>query len=111
MLFIGQDPYIHKGQAEGLSFSVPPGEAIPPSLGNIFKAIGIDAKTRPNKGCLSNWVDQGVFLLNMSLTVREGCSNSHAKLWKPFTEQLMKYLAEHCEHKVHLFLIMLCFCI
>lgn len=101
VVIIGQDPYIREGQAEGYSFSVPKPESdvkvkIPPSLRNMFKVLNITRK----HGCLANWVDQGVMLLNMSLSVREGKSNSHQNLWKPFTNKLVQFMVENSKDKV-----------
>ncbi len=96
-IFIGQDPYPTKGNAEGLSFSVPKGQPIPRSLKNIFAVLHL--QDRPH-GNLSNWVEQGCMLLNMSLSVREGCSNSHERHWRPFTQELISFMAKHCEKKV-----------
>lgn len=112
MVLIGQDPYINIGQAEGYSFSVPEGQPIPPSLRNIFKVLGLEKRSH---GCLQNWVEQGVMLLNISLSVRQGkqsggncascilgSSNSHARLWQPFSTRLMAFMAEHSKDKVYL---------
>ena len=101
VVILGQDPYINKGQAHGLSFSVQDGIAIPPSLRNIFreqrKDLGI---IQPNCGNLTKWAEQGVLLLNATLTVREGLSNSHqGKGWGIFTDAIIKYLGQQ-EHIV-----------
>lgn len=101
VVILGQDPYINKGQAHGLSFSVQDGVAIPPSLRNIFreqrKDLGI---VQPNCGNLTKWAEQGVLLLNATLTVREGLSNSHqGKGWGIFTDAIIKYLGQQ-EHIV-----------
>ena len=94
VVIIGQDPYHKKGQAHGLSFSVPQGEKVPPSLRNIHKEILSDLKiNNEGKGNLLNWAHQGVFLLNTSLTVRENCPNSHSKYWKPFTKELISFIS------------------
>ena len=96
VVILGQDPYINKDQANGLSFSVQPGIAIPPSLRNIFreqrKDLGI---IQPNSGDLTKWAKQGVLLLNTTLTVRAGLSNSHqGKGWGIFTDSIIKYLGQ-----------------
>lgn len=96
VVILGQDPYINKDQANGLSFSVQPGIAIPPSLKNIFreqrKDLGI---IQPNSGDLTKWAKQGVLLLNTTLTVRAGLSNSHqGKGWGIFTDSIIKYLGQ-----------------
>lgn len=96
VIILGQDPYINKDQANGLSFSVQPGIAIPPSLRNIFreqrKDLGI---IQPNSGDLTKWAEQGVLLLNTTLTVRAGLSNSHqGKGWGIFTDSIIKYLGQ-----------------
>lgn len=99
ILLIGQDPYIQKGQAMGMSFSVPDGVKIPPSLQNIYKEInndlGIDMSKR--NGDLTHWAKQGILLLNSALTVREGKSNSHQKQWTPYTDQLIKKISDKCD--------------
>lgn len=96
VVILGQDPYINKDQANGLSFSVQPGIAVPPSLKNIFreqrKDLGI---IQPNSGDLTKWAEQGVLLLNTTLTVRAGLSNSHqGKGWGIFTDSIIKYLGQ-----------------
>lgn len=96
VIILGQDPYINKDQANGLSFSVQSGIAIPPSLRNIFreqrKDLGI---IQPNSGDLTKWAEQGVLLLNTTLTVRAGLSNSHqGKGWGIFTDSIIKYLGQ-----------------
>ena len=96
VVILGQDPYHEKGQAHGLSFSVKRGVKIPPSLVNIYKELksdlGIEA---PNHGDLSSWAEQGVLLLNATLTVREGMANSHQNIgWSMFTDQVIKLLNE-----------------
>ena len=96
VVILGQDPYINKDQANGLSFSVQPGIAVPPSLRNIFreqrKDLGI---IQPNSGDLTKWAEQGVLLLNTTLTVRAGLSNSHqGKGWGIFTDSIIKYLGQ-----------------
>lgn len=98
VVILGQDPYHEPGQAMGLSFSVPNGCPLPPSLKNIFKEIGDELnfkdyhKARTN-GDLSGWASQGVLLLNSTLSVRKGEANSHAKLgWREFTDNALAVL-------------------
>lgn len=92
VLILGQDPYHKPGQAHGLSFSVRPGVAVPPSLRNIYKELHDDlgAKIPPN-GDLTPWARQGVLMLNAVLTVRGGQPTSHAdKGWEHFTDAAIK---------------------
>lgn len=103
VVILGQDPYINEGQANGLSFSVKDGITIPPSLRNIYreqrKDLGI---VQPKSGNLTKWAEQGVLLLNTTLTVRKGLSNSHqGKGWSNFTDAIIKYLGQQ-EHIVFL---------
>ncbi|MBM3413693.1 MAG: uracil-DNA glycosylase [Bacteroidetes bacterium] len=95
VVILGQDPYHGPGQAHGLSFSVQKGIPIPPSLQNIFKELQQDTgMPYPNAGDLSSWAKQGVFLLNASLTVREGEPMSHAKIgWANFTDAVIKTMS------------------
>jgi uracil-DNA glycosylase len=88
VLILGQDPYHKQGQAHGLSFSVRPGVAVPPSLRNVYKEIQDDlGVTPPPNGDLTRWAKQGVLLLNAVLTVRSGQPTSHAqKGWEEFTD-------------------------
>jgi uracil-DNA glycosylase len=88
VLILGQDPYHRAGQAHGLSFSVRPGVAVPPSLRNIYKEIRADLDVdSPPGGDLTGWAAQGVLLLNAVLTVRAGAAASHAaKGWEHFTD-------------------------
>lgn len=97
VVILGQDPYHRIGQAMGLSFSVPPGVRIPPSLRNIYKELKEDVGCEiPNHGDLTNWAKQGVFLLNAMLTVEEGKPGAHAKIgWQQFTDNVIKALSEH----------------
>lgn len=102
-VILGQDPYIKEGEAMGLSFSVPKGVRVPPSLKNIFKELesdlGID--TSEFSGDLSAWAAQGVLLLNATLSVNAGASNSHANFgWQRFTDAAIKALSEQREHLV-----------
>jgi uracil-DNA glycosylase len=96
VVIIGQDPYHGPGQAHGLCFSVPKGIAIPPSLQNIFKEIQSDLGIKPpNHGSLIEWADQGVLLLNATLTVRAGEAKSHyGQGWETFTDRVVQLLCE-----------------
>ncbi|MAT53526.1 MAG: uracil-DNA glycosylase [Saprospirales bacterium] len=101
VVILGQDPYIKPGEAMGLSFSVPKGVKIPPSLQNIFKEIESDIgcpMTQRSHGDLTCWAEQGVFLLNAALTVVRGNSNSHASIgWHTFTDAVISKLSEEKE--------------
>ena len=96
VVIVGQDPYHGPGQAHGLCFSVEKGIPLPPSLKNIYKELQGDLGIVPAAhGCLQNWADQGVFLLNTTLTVRCGEPLSHqGKGWENFTDQIMEKLVE-----------------
>jgi uracil-DNA glycosylase len=96
VVIIGQDPYHGAGQAHGLCFSVPRGIKPPPSLVNIFKEINTDLGIAPpNHGNLEKWAEQGVLLLNASLTVNEGEANSHAQCgWQTFTDAVIKKVSD-----------------
>ena len=102
VVILGQDPYHGPGQAHGLSFSVPNGVPLPPSLQNIYKEIQTDlGKERPTSGNLEHWVCQGVLLLNATLTVREHQAGSHQnKGWEQFTDAIIHKLAESKDHLV-----------
>lgn len=104
VVIIGQDPYHEPGQAMGLSFSVPEGIMMPPSLINIFKEIHDDlGKPMPSNGDLTRWARQGVLLLNATLTVRAHIANSHQQLgWSFFTDAAIKALSAHREHIVYM---------
>ena len=96
VVIIGQDPYHGPGQAHGLSFSVPTGIKPPPSLQNIFKEIETDLGFRmpPNNGNLTYWAQQGVLLLNASLTVRANEPMSHSKIgWMEFTDAVIRKIS------------------
>ncbi len=96
IVLIGQDPYHGAGQAHGLSFSVPEGIALPPSLKNIYKELFNDLGLMRSSGDLSDWASQGVLLLNTSLTVRAGEAGSHAGFaWASFTKEVMNALNSH----------------
>ena len=94
VVIIGQDPYHEPGQAQGLSFSVPEGVPFPPSLQNIFKEIQLDlGKPMPPTGDLSRWAEQGVLLLNATLTVRAHQAASHQRHgWEQFTDAAIRAL-------------------
>lgn len=102
VVIIGQDPYHEPGQAMGLSFSVPEGVLMPPSLQNIYKEIESDlGKQEPRSGDLTRWARQGVLLLNATLTVRAHAANSHQQLgWTTFTDAAIKALNQDREHLV-----------
>lgn len=104
VILIGQDPYINPGQAQGLSFSVPDGFLLPPSLQNIFKELKSDLSIPISKnGNLIPWTKQGVLLLNSVLTVKQGQSNSHKGLgWEQFTDSAIKMLNDQKGHLVFL---------
>lgn len=104
VVIIGQDPYHEPGQAMGLSFSVPEGIMMPPSLVNIFKEIRDDLGTPfPNNGDLTRWARQGVLLLNATLTVRAHQANSHQPLgWSIFTDAAIRALNAQREHVVYM---------
>jgi uracil-DNA glycosylase len=96
VVLLGQDPYHNKGQAHGLSFSVPDGIPKPPSLINIFKELENDLGIPPPKnGNLEKWATQGVLLLNASLTVRQNEPGSHSKIgWLQFTDTVISKISE-----------------
>lgn len=95
VVILGQDPYHGPGQAHGLSFSVRPGVQPPPSLLNIFKEMESDIGcARPNHGCLLGWAEQGVLLLNTTLTVAQGRPKSHAGYgWETLTDAIIAKLS------------------
>jgi len=96
VVILGQDPYHGPGQAHGLCFSVPPGITPPPSLVNIFKELHTDLGVPlPANGNLEKWADQGVLLLNATLTVRAGQAGSHQnKGWETFTNKVIAQVSE-----------------
>ncbi|MCI7399328.1 MAG: uracil-DNA glycosylase [Prevotella sp.] len=102
VVIIGQDPYHEPGQAHGLSFSVNDGIPFPPSLINIFKEISNDLGTpMPMSGNLTRWAEQGVLLLNATLTVRAHQAASHQRRgWEKFTDAVIKALDAHRDHLV-----------
>ena len=104
VVIIGQDPYHGPNQANGLCFSVNDGIPFPPSLYNIFKEIETDlGKPIPKTGNLERWADQGVFLLNATLTVRQSEAGSHqGKGWEKFTDAVIKQISAETENVVFL---------
>ena len=100
VLLLGQDPYIQKGQAHGLAFSVEDKTArIPPSLRNIYKELKDDVGIEPpHHANLTDWAKQGILMLNVVLTVREGQSNSHKnKGWEIFTDEIIRVVGQKQE--------------
>jgi uracil-DNA glycosylase len=107
IVLLGQDPYIKKNQAMGLSFSVPLSTTIPPSLWNIFKEIKMEFPERKyvfTHGNLTKWFNNGIFLLNSALTVKEGASNSHQELWAWFTDEVIRYISDNRHNVIFLLL-------
>ncbi len=105
VVILGQDPYHGKGQAHGLSFSVPNGINPPPSLVNIFKEIESDLNVKISKtnGNLENWAEQGVLLLNAIMTVRANSPASHRNFgWEKLTDTVIKTLSDKKEQLVFL---------
>lgn len=100
VVILGQDPYHGRGQAHGLAFSVQHGVRTPPSLINIFKELEDDLGTpRPPDGNLDRWAEQGVLLLNATLTVRAATAGSHQKRgWEEFTDAVIRKISEEKEH-------------
>jgi uracil-DNA glycosylase len=96
IVILGQDPYHGSGQAHGLCFSVPKGIAVPPSLVNIFKELNNDlGMPIPNHGNLEKWAQQGVFLLNATLSVRASQAGSHqGKGWEQFTDAVISKISQ-----------------
>lgn len=102
VVIMGQDPYFNPGQAMGLSFSVPDGVQLPPSLKTLYRALGINLNgiNQPS-GDLTRWAEQGVLLLNTVLTVREKQAKSHHKyMWRLFTDAVVRALNAEREHIV-----------
>ena len=102
VVILGQDQYHGAGQAHGLSFSVPEGVAIPPSLLNIYKELQRDLNIPLAKhGCLQSWAEQGVLLLNTTLTVEQGLAGAHAKAgWQRFTDCIIDCVSAQQAHVV-----------
>ena len=105
VVILGQDPYHGPNQAHGLCFSVKPGVSLPPSLINIFKEIENDLGiVTPNHGCLQSWAEQGVLLLNSTLTVERSRAGSHqGRGWETFTDKVIQQLNEQREGLVFMF--------
>ncbi|WP_024615932.1 uracil-DNA glycosylase [Clostridium sp. Ade.TY] len=99
VVILGQDPYHGPNQAHGLSFSVKPGNRVPPSLVNIYKELHSDLGCYiPNNGYLKKWSDQGILLLNTTLTVEAGKANSHQRIgWSIFTDKIIELLNQKDE--------------
>lgn len=97
VVILGQDPYHRRGQAMGLSFSVPRTVRTPPSLVNIYKEIQREfGGDMPRHGDLTSWAEQGVFLLNAMLTVEEGKAGAHQKIgWQHFTDAVIRTISDH----------------
>jgi uracil-DNA glycosylase len=105
VVIIGQDPYHGDGEANGLCFSVNDGIKIPPSLKNIFAEINADFDSifLPTNGNLERWAEQGILLLNASLTVKKDVANSHKHLkWNIFTDNVINYISDNCNNIVFL---------
>ena len=104
VVILGQDPYHGQGQANGLCFSVNDGISMPPSLVNIFKEIEKDLdKPFPKTGNLERWAQQGVLLLNATLTVRAHAAGSHqSKGWEQFTDKVIEVISQECDNVVFL---------
>ena len=103
VVILGQDPYHGENQAHGLSFSVQKGIGIPPSLRNIYKKLSTDIPgfKIPDHGDLTEWAEQGVLLLNASLTVQAGIAGSHQKKgWEEFTDNVIKTISDKKEDVV-----------
>ena len=96
VVILGQDPYHGEGQANGLCFSVSSGIPFPPSLRNIFKELEDDVGvSKPQSGDLTKWAEQGILLLNTTLTVREGTPASHqGKGWETFTDEVIRCISQ-----------------
>jgi uracil-DNA glycosylase len=97
VIILGQDPYHGEKQAHGLAFSVQPGVKVPPSLVNIYKELAneYDDFNKPDHGCLTEWAQQGVLLLNTVLTVKQAQAHSHAKLgWETFTDSVIEKISQ-----------------
>lgn len=104
VVIIGQDPYHGKGEAMGLSFSVPEGIKIPPSLKNIYKELNMEYGEKERKnGDLTSWANQGILLINSVLTVEKDLPASHKKIgWQIFTDTIIKEISSQKENVVFL---------
>jgi uracil-DNA glycosylase len=95
VVIVGQDPYPIDGDADGFAFSVPRGRRKPGSLVNIHRELLSDGfGPIPDHGCLEEWADNGVLLLNTALTTRKGCRRSHRRIWRPFTRAIIDIVDE-----------------
>lgn len=104
VVILGQDPYHGPNQAHGLCFSVQPGIPAPPSLLNMFKELERDLRIpTPSHGCLQAWANQGVLLLNATLTVEQARAGAHqGQGWEQFTDRAIQLVNERCDHVVFL---------
>uniref|UniRef100_UPI0038996239 uracil-DNA glycosylase n=1 Tax=Cellvibrio fontiphilus TaxID=1815559 RepID=UPI0038996239 len=104
VVILGQDPYHGPQQAHGLCFSVQPGVPVPPSLQNMFKELQRDIGFQhPGHGCLQAWANQGVLLLNATLTVQQAAAGSHqGRGWEQFTDRAIQIVNEKCSGVVFL---------
>ena len=104
IIILGQDPYHGPNQAMGMCFSVPDNIKIPPSLVNIYKEIknSYPDYTIPKTGNLTHWNEQGILLLNTSLTVRQSCPNSYCKYWRYITDDIIKQISNQTEDVIFL---------
>ena len=105
VVIVGQDPYHEENQANGLAFSVNPGEKLPPSLRNIYKELELDlgGKFIDRNGDLTHWAQQGVFLINSILTVRAHQAGSHRDHgWEKFTDAVINFLSREKENIVYI---------
>ncbi len=102
VVILGQDPYHGPGQAHGLCFSVQPGVAVPPSLQNMYKELARDLGFQaPGHGYLQSWAEQGVLLLNATLTVEQSRAGAHqGRGWEQFTDRAIAVINEHCSQVV-----------
>ncbi|APC97629.1 uracil-DNA glycosylase [Francisella frigiditurris] len=103
VVILGQDPYHNFNQAHGLAFSVQEGVDVPPSLKNMYKELArsVTGFSEPSHGCLTSWAEQGVFLLNTTLTVEAHKANSHKDIgWGVFTDTVIKKISDNKENVV-----------
>jgi uracil-DNA glycosylase len=104
IVLLGQDPYIKKDQAMGLCFSVKNEIKTPPSLKNMFNELYDDTNIERINSDLTDWAEQKILLLNTALTVIDGKSNSHKKIWENFTDQVIKIISEKCDNIIFILL-------
>ncbi len=104
VVILGQDPYIHEHQAHGFCFSVSRGTPLPPSLRNIYKELQSDLGiAMPAHGCLTDWVHQGVLMMNTVLSVEAGKSGSHRKKgWETFSDHAIRFVSTYAQPSVFL---------